>query len=297
MEIMQFGGSEAGECSLENAKIAVLPLCYEHRISYGTGTGQGPYHILDASSQLEMLDDETFVNWSRLGIHTLPPLIPSDDPKTAVFQMKAAAKKVLDQDKFLLSIGGDHAISIGPIMATAERFDNLGVLQIDAHLDLRDEWNGSRFNHACVMRRVIDDIGCVAVQVGIRSISPEEYDYVNRKRLQPIYAGDISRHDHRWMDIAIDRLPSHVYLTIDLDGLDPSVIPGVGTPEPGGMMYRQLIDLIKNLGQRKTVVAADINELSKISGTNVSEYTAAKIATKLFVYATAAGQLTLKTIR
>ncbi|HSO66375.1 MAG TPA: arginase family protein, partial [Desulfatirhabdiaceae bacterium] len=111
MEIMQFGGSEAGECSLENANIAVLPLCYEHRISYGMGAGQGPYHILDASSQLEMLDDETFVNWSRLGIYTLPPLIPSDDPETAVFQMKTAAKKILDQDKFLLSIGGDHAIS------------------------------------------------------------------------------------------------------------------------------------------------------------------------------------------
>ncbi|MGD9973245.1 MAG: agmatinase [Desulfatirhabdiaceae bacterium] len=297
MATMQFGGTEAGDCRLDQASIVVLPLCHEHQVSYGTGAAQGPCHILEASTQLEMLDDETFVNWSRLGIHTLPALTPSDDPETAVFQMKAAAKTVLDRNQFLLSIGGDHAISIGPVMAAVERYDNLGVLQIDAHLDLRDEWNGSRYNHACVMRRVMDDMGCAVVQVGIRSVSAEEYDYVKQKRLEPIYAGMISDSGNDWMDSVINRLPSHVYLTIDLDGLDPAVMPGVGTPEPGGMTYRQLMDLIRKLGQQKTVVAADINELCKIPGTNVSEYTAAKIATKLFVYASDTGKQTLKTVR
>jgi agmatinase len=290
MEFQWFGGPDAGECSLEQARIVVLPLCYEHRVSYGTGAAEGPRHILEASSQLEMLDDETFVNWSRLGIHTLAPLTPSPDPETAVLQMKEAADRVLDSGRFLLSLGGDHAISIGPIMAAAKQYGSMGVLQVDAHLDLRDSWNGSRWNHACVMRRILEDVRCPIVQVGIRSVSVEEYAYVQEKGLEPVYMAGITEHSADWMDTVIERLPSFVYLTIDLDGLDPSVVPGVGTPEPGGLMYRQLIQLVKRLGSRRTVVAADINELSKIPGTQVSEFTAAKIASKLFVYASDAGK-------
>ena len=278
-----FGGTFY-QTDAEQANIVILPLCYEGAVSYGTGTGRAPLYFLEASEQLEELDEETLINWAELKIHTCEPLFPSDDPETAVMQMKAAARAVLEQKRFLLSVGGDHASSIGPIMACAEVVPNLGVLQVDAHADLRNEWNGSRYNHACIMRRVADDIRLPFVQVGIRSFSPEESEYIRQHRLSPFYAHGIDPLNHDWMAKAVDLLPENVYLTIDVDGLDPSVMPGTGTPEPGGLTYRQLVSLIKVLGKKRKVVAADITELSKIPGTQVSEYTAVKLATKIFVF-------------
>ena len=280
---LRFGDNEIPETDFEDSRIVVLPICYENAPSYGTGSKDGPLHILNASTQLESIDEETLTNWGE-GIHTLTPLVPSDDPEKAVTEMKRAAAAVLEKNKFLLSLGGDHAISIGPIMAAAEIYPDLGVLQIDAHLDLRDTWNGSRYNHACVMRRVADDLKLPVVQVGIRSFSPEEADYVKRKKLKPFYAHTIDPSDDYWRRKVVHSLPEKIYITIDLDGLDPSVLPGTGTPEPGGLSYRQIIKLIKAVGKEKKIVAADINELAKIDGSQVSEYTAAKIATKIFVY-------------
>ncbi|MFH2045135.1 MAG: agmatinase [Pseudomonadota bacterium] len=279
-----FGSNEVPPRDFDNAKIVVLPLCYENAPSYGIGSQDGPYHILDASMQLESMDEETLINWEEIGIHTLKPFIPSNDPEKAVKEMKKAAKAVLEKDKFLLSLGGDHAISIGPIMAAAQIYPDIGVLQVDAHLDLRNIWNGSKYNHACVMRRVVDDIKIPVTQVGIRSFSEEESEYVKKKKLKPFYAHKIECSDDSWIDKVVRTLPEKVYMTIDLDGLDPSVLPGTGTPEPGGLSYRQLIRLIKAVGKKRKVIAADINELSKIDGSNVSEFTAAKIATKIFVY-------------
>jgi len=281
---MPFGGDEVAPIDFDQADIVVLPLCYEVAPSYGTGSAEGPYHILEASGQLECLDEETLENWGRYRIYTLPPLTPDSDPLTAVRQMKAAAQNVLDADKFLLSLGGDHAVSIGPITAAARRYPGTGVLQVDAHLDLRDEWNDSRYNHACVMRRVVDDLGLPVVQVGIRSFSPEEARLVSERGFTPFYAHRIDPADASWIDRVVEALPETVYMTIDLDGLDPSVVPGTGTPEPGGFSYRQVVDLIRAVGTHKTVVAADINELAKIPGTQVSEFTAARIAAKIFVY-------------
>lgn len=281
---MRFGDSEIPSPGLKNARIVILPICYENAPSYGTGSKDGPIHILNASTQLESIDEETLTNWGEAGIHTLEPLVPSEDPKKAVKEMKRAAAAVLNKNKFLLSLGGDHAISIGPIMAAAEIYPDMGVLQIDAHLDLRDTWNGSRYNHACVMRRVVEDLKLPVAQVGIRSFSPEEADYVKRNKLKPFYSHTIDPSDDYWRRKVVHSLPEKVYITIDLDGLDPSVLPGTGTPEPGGLSYRQLVKLIKAVGKEKTVIAADINELAKIEGSQVSEYTAAKIATKIFVY-------------
>ncbi len=281
---MRFGDSEIPTPGLKNAKIVILPICYENAPSYGTGSKEGPLHILTASTQLESIDEETLTNWGEAGIHTLTPLVPSDDPGKAVNEMKRSAAAVLKKNKFLLSLGGDHAISIGPIMAAAEIYPDLGVLQIDAHLDLRNTWNGSRYNHACVMRRVVEDLNLPVAQVGIRSFSPEEADYVKIKKLKPFYAHTIDPSDDYWRRKVVHSLPEKVYITIDLDGLDPSALPGTGTPEPGGLSYRQLIKLIKAVGKEKKVIAADITELAKIEGSQVSEYTAAKIATKIFVH-------------
>ncbi|OQX02917.1 MAG: agmatinase [Desulfobacteraceae bacterium IS3] len=279
-----FGGNEIQVPNIDKARIAVLPLCYEKSVSYGTGTREGPIHFLNASEQLECLDEETLTDWGSLGIHTVAPFYPSDDPEKAVTEMKIMAQAILNQEKFLLSVGGDHAVSIGTIMAASTLFPDIGVLQVDAHLDLRNEWNGSRYNHACVMRRVADDMKLPVIQVGIRSFSPEEADYIRKRNFRPFFAHELDTSDNRWIERAVAALPEKVYMTIDLDGLDPSVIPGTGTPEPGGLSYRQLVSLIKAVGRKKKVIAADIVELAKIKGTQVSESAAAKIATKIFVY-------------
>ncbi len=283
-DFIPFGGAEVQIADREGAAIVVLPLCYEKSPSYGQGSGQGPFYILQASEQLEMIDEESFTEWSRLNIHTARPIFPPADPARAVEAMKAAARAVLDKDKFLLCLGGDHAIAIGPILAAAERYPDMGVLQVDAHADLRDAWNGSRYNHACVMRRVLEEARVSITQVGIRSFSPEELAFIQSRRLRPFFAHELDPTDPSWIGEVVHSLPERVYITLDLDGLDPSVIPGTGTPEPGGLSYRQAVALIRAVGREKHVVAADINELAKIPGTQVSEFTAAKLATKFFVY-------------
>lgn len=281
---MQFGGPDVRFEEPDRAKVVVLPVYYEASPSYGSGSGQGAYHILRASFELECMDEESFVNWGDIGIHTLPALIPVSDPDAAINHIREIAARYMGTDRFLLSLGGDHAVTIGLAGAAADTFEDVGVLQIDAHLDLRDEYNGSRNNHACVMRRVADDMKMPFVQVGIRSVAPEEGAYIREKKIRPFFAHDIDPADNKWMDEVIDRLPKKVYLTLDLDGLDPSVVPGTGTPEPGGLTYRQVVGLIRKLGARRQVIGADVNELAKIEGSQVSEFTAARLAAKIIVY-------------
>jgi agmatinase len=281
----RFGGDEIRRVNYDQAGVVVLPLCYEQAVSYGTGCREGPRWLLEASSQLELLDEETLTEWDSAGIHTLPPLSPGPDPRQAVETMRRAALEVLREGKFLLSLGGDHAVSIGPAAAAAERYPGVGVLQVDAHMDLRDRWNGSRFNHACVMRRLVEDHGLAAVQVGIRSFSAEEARFARQNSaLRTVFAHQIDPLDPSWIPRAVAALPPLVYLTVDLDGLDPAALPGTGTPEPGGLSYRQLVALLAAVGRERTVVAADITELAKIPGQQVSEYTAARIAAKIFVH-------------
>ncbi|MCF8094231.1 MAG: agmatinase [Desulfobacteraceae bacterium] len=279
-----FGGEAIHARSIEDARVVVLPVYYEVAPSFGSGAGQGPYHLLNASYELECLDEETLVDWRKLGIHTAAALEPVKIPERAVGEIENAAGRCLENDRFLFSVGGDHAITIGLARAAAARYPDVGVLQIDAHLDLRDSWNGSRCNHACVMRRIGDDLKLPFVQVGIRSFCPEEYDYIKAHHLYPFYAHNLNPADDSWMDDVVYALPENVYLSLDLDGLDPAVLPGTGTPVPGGMNFRQVVELIRRVGNEKNVVAADINELAKVEGSVVSEFTAAKLATKVFVH-------------
>ncbi len=281
---LPFGGPEIQHPDVETARIVVLPLCYESAPSYGSGSGDGPYHLTTASEQLEFFDEEAFFEWGQLAIHTVPPLHFSQGPLKSVLEMKSAADRYLAGGKFLMSIGGDHTIALGPMLSAFEKYPDLGVLQIDAHLDLREKWNGSRYNHACVMRRALEAGIKTIVPVGIRAFCKEEADVVRQHRLKPFYAHDITPMDDYWMEAVVCSLPDTVYMTIDLDGLDPSQVPGTGTPEPGGLLYRQLLALIKAVGRHKRVVAADINELAKIKGSQVSETTAARIAQKIMVF-------------
>ncbi|MBS3809120.1 MAG: agmatinase [Desulfobacterales bacterium] len=279
-----FGGEAIHTRRIEDARVVVLPVYYEVAPSFGSGSGQGPYHLLNASFELECLDEETLLDWRELGIHTVSGLVPAKVPEQAVEEIEKEAAKYLGDGRFLFSVGGDHAITIGLSKAAAASYPDIGVLQIDAHLDLRDQWNGSRYNHACVIRRIAEDLKIPFVQVGIRSFCPEEYDYIKTRHLYPFYAHNLNPADDSWMDDVVYALPENVYISIDLDGLDPSVLPGTGTPVPGGMTYRQVVELIRRVGSEKNVVAADINELAKVEGSVVSEFTAAKIATKVFVY-------------
>ncbi len=286
-----FAASEIANVPPDQARVVILPFCYEAGASYGAGSAKGPLHLLAASDALERLDEETLLDWTRVPIHTALPLNPAAGPEAAVAAMREAAAAVFNAGRFPLCLGGDHAITIGPALALAERFPDAGILQVDAHLDLRDSWNGSRYNHACVMRRVADEARLPFVQVGIRSFSSEEHRYVVENGLRPVYAHRIDPNDTGWIDDVVERLPTRVYITIDLDGLDPAVVPGTGTPEPGGLSYRQLVALIRAVGARRQVVGADINELAKIPGTQVSEFTAAKIAAKIIVYCVMAADL------
>ncbi len=283
-KFIPFGGEAIYTKNLEDARVVVLPVYYEMAPSYGAGSGEGPYHLLSASVELECLDEETLVDWRKLGIHTLSGLEPTQDPEIAVREIEEAASNFLTDRHFLLSVGGDHAITVGLARAASERYPGVGILQIDAHLDLRNTWNGSPYNHACVMRRIGDDLKLPFVQVGIRSFCPEELEYIKSRHLYPFYAHNLNPSDDSWMDDVVYALPEYVYITIDLDGLDPSIMPGTGTPVPGGLTFRQIVELIKRVGAEKRVVAADINELAKIDGSVVSEFTAAKLATKLFVF-------------
>lgn len=262
-----------------------MPFCHESAVSYGTGSRFGPLHLLDASAQLEPLDEETLVPWADLPLHTADPLYPSETPEEAVQEMTAAVAHAMDEGATPVVLGGDHAAALGGMTAAAERYPDLAVLQVDAHLDLRETWNGSPLNHACVMRRAVDDLGLPAVFVGTRAICREELDFIRRWGIAPFFAHDIlSRPDAEWIDAVVSSLPERVYLSFDLDGLDPSVLPGTGTPEPGGLGYRQAVALLRALGERRTVVGADFCELAPIPGSQVSEYTAAKLVAKFLVY-------------
>ncbi|PID73638.1 MAG: agmatinase [Desulfobacterales bacterium] len=284
----RFGGGEVAPVSLENARVAVLPVEWESAPSYGKGAGQGSRHILRASAELEALDEISFYPWADLPIHTLPLLRPPPDPRKAMDAIARAAAAAWHPDRFLLTLGGDHSVTIGVLEAAAERWPDAGILQIDAHLDLRDEWNGSRYNHACVMRRAAD-MGFSFVQAGIRAIAREEMDFLGRNRMRPFFAHDIDPADDVWISEIICALPPTIYISLDLDGLDPSVIPGTGTPEPDGLSFRQVRALIREAGRRRRIIGADITELAKIPGTRASEFTAARLAVKLILAGAAPG--------
>ena len=282
---MPFGGTDVRYAELDDARVVVLPVYFEVTPSYMGGSRYGAYHLLRASAEMEPMDEELLLDWSDAGVHTAPALIPESNPEKGVAAIRAEAGRYMKMNKPLLSVGGDHAVTIGLVQAAADVYGSVGVLQIDAHLDLRDAYNGSRYNHACVMRRVADDMKLPFVQVGIRSVAPEEGVYMREKGIRPFFAHDIAESgSDAWMDAVVARLPETVYISIDLDGLDPSVVPGTGTPEPGGLTYRQVAGLIRKVGKNRRVIGADINELVKIDGSVVSEFTAARLAGKVIAY-------------
>lgn len=241
---------------LENSKYVLLPVAYDGTSTYQKGADLGPQAILDASDSIELYDVVTDNEAYRAGIYTDDFSYNFSTPDSMVKTVYQRVTHFLEQHKTIGILGGEHSVSIGAIQAMSEKFPNLSVLQIDAHADLREEYHDSKFNHACVMRRA-QEVANV-VQVGIRSVCSEEKLFIIPQKI--FYAHQIQK-STSWIDDVIDQLTDNVYLTIDLDGIDPSILPATGTPLPGGLSWYQLNDLLEKLFKSKNIVGFDVVEL------------------------------------
>ncbi len=275
-----FLGLERRFAEYHRARYAVLPLPYDATTSYAVGTRDGPRAVISASQQVELYDEELRRENHKAGVATLDPLTPdASGPAATMKAIHRAARRVVRDGKFLLGLGGEHSVSAPLIQAVAEMHQRLSVLQIDAHADLRDQYQGSPHSHACVMRRV-HDLGIPAVAVGIRNYSAEEAGFIRRAR-KPIVPARACRERSDWIATALAPLTDTVYVTIDIDGFDPAYAPGTGTPEPGGLDWYQVADLLAQLAAARTIVAADVVEVRPIPGNNVTEFLAAKLLYRL----------------
>ena len=282
---MNFGGIDEEEfSSYENARVLILPVSYEGTVSYGTGTGAGAMAIVEASRNMELYEEETDSEVYKIGIHTLPEFTPRDTPEMMMSELYAQSKEYLESDKFLCMLGGEHSVSAPIIKAHHEKYENLSVLQIDAHADLRDTFDGTPHSHASIMARVVKDLRIPSVQVGIRSISGDEARSLKEGLPTKIFwARDIvGRTD--WIDDAIDGLTENVYLTIDIDGLDPSIVPTTGTPEPGGLGWYETLTLIRKLAEKKRVVGMDLVEYSYFENYDSPAFLCSKLVYKSLAY-------------
>lgn len=282
---MNFGGIDEPEYSeIDAAKILILPVSYEGTVSYGTGTGAGAMAIVDASRNMELYEEETDSEVYRIGIHTLPEFTARETPGAMMADLYGYTKKLLELDKFICTLGGEHSVSAPIIKAHNEKYEDLSVLQIDAHADLRDEYDGTPHSHASIMARVVKDLRIPSVQVGIRSISGDEARALKSGLPTKIFwARDIAGRTD-WIDEAIDSLSSNVYLTIDIDGLDPSIVPTTGTPEPGGLGWYETLTLIRTLAEKKRVVGMDLVEYSYFENYDSPAFLCSKLVYKSLGY-------------
>lgn len=282
---MVFGGiDDERYSSFELARVLVLPVSYEGTVSYGKGTGEGAMAIIDASRNMELYDEETNAEVYKIGIHTLEEFQPRPTPEKMMQDLYDYTKEILKANKFLCTLGGEHSISAPIIKAHAEKFYNLSVLQIDAHADLRDTYDGTPYSHASIMARVVKDMRIPSVQVGIRSISAEEVKSLPKLTNTKIFwAKDIVGKTD-WIDEAVDALTENVYLTIDIDGLDPSLVPTTGTPEPGGLGWYETLALIRKLAEKRRIVGMDLVEFSKTEYSQAPAFLCAKLIYKSLAY-------------
>ncbi|MFL6335775.1 MAG: agmatinase [Pyrinomonadaceae bacterium] len=281
---MNFGGIDDEELSsFERARVVVWPVSYEGTVSYGGGTGEGAMAVVDASRNMELYDEETDAEVYRLGIHTTDVSPPVEPPAAMMKSLLERAREFVGAGKFVCMIGGEHSVSAPVIEAHAEKYENLSVLQIDAHADLRDTYDGTPHSHASIMARVVRDLRLPAVQVGIRSISAEEARALDRFPTHIYWAKDIAGRTD-WWEEAVSHLTENVYLTIDIDGLDPSLVAQTGTPEPGGLGWYEVLGLIRTLARSRRVVGMDLTEYSYVEGFSASAFLCAKLIYKSLSY-------------
>ena len=263
--------------------MVVIPAPFDQTTSYLPGTRFGPKAILEASRQVEFYDEELDREPHLIGVATLSEIeIDPADVEAGLRRLEAVVSEAAGKGLVPLTLGGEHTLTYAPVAALRERYPDLGVLQLDAHLDLRDSYQGTKLSHASVMRR-IRELGVPTVAVGIRSVSREEADYVHAEKA-PVYLAREVRAGGLPVDEIVRALPNPVYVTVDLDAFDPAYVPGVGTPEPGGLTWDEALRLLRAVFERRQVVGMDIVELCPIQGQPASDFFAAKLTNKLIGY-------------
>lgn len=276
-----FLGLPDRESEFAQAKVVVLPVPYEATVSYMGGTRFGPRALLHASRYVELYDEQLDAQPYTVGVHTLPELVLSSaGPETALAELRQAMDALLETGKFVVMVGGEHAISGPPILAHADRLGGDGrltVLQLDAHADLRPEYGGTPLSHACVMHRVYERVDLV--QVGIRALTAAERSLQRERKIQVVFGHELD--DHTWVDRMVGALGRDVYLSIDVDFFDPSIMPSTGTPEPGGGTWQQAVAFLERVFRERHVVGCDVVELAPIPGLVAPDVLAAKLVYKL----------------
>ncbi len=263
----------------EDASVVVIPVPYDGTSTYGKGADKGPEAIFDAAENMELYDIETKSEAYKNGIFIAPALYGYASPESMVKEVHHEVEKYIEKGKFVTVLGGEQSVSIGSIQAFAKKYDDLSVLQLDAHSDLRPEYEGSKFNHACAMHEA--SYSTNLVQVGIRSMDTCEIEFLRPENLFTSY--DIRTNEY-WKEDVTNALGENVYITIDLDAFDPSIMPSTGTPEPGGLLWNETLDLLKMVFRNANVVGFDIVELAPMAGNHAPDFMAAKLYYKLLSY-------------
>ena len=282
-----FLDTSPAEADPTDARVAVIPVPYDGTTSYRTGARRGPRAIIEASRHLEDYDLELDRDVSCVGIHTAPELVPdAGGPEAVIAQVKHSVLPWLIDGKLVAVLGGEHTIAVGAVQAAAEVWPDLSVLYLDAHADLRDEFMGTRWGHASAARRVCEI--CSLVQVGVRSLSAEERNFIAHADV-PVHFWPSPLDASALAQAVVQGLSPSVYVSVDLDVLDPSVMSAVGTPEPGGMSWLEATALLRAVAEQRRIVGFDVAELSPGEGPEACALTAAKLAYKLMGYATRSG--------
>jgi agmatinase len=284
-----FMGLDEDASDFDRARVVIVPVPYESTVSYGSGTGSGPQAIVDASRYIELYDQELDDEPWEVGIATLPGLsLTGAGPEAAIGELRAAYDQLLDAsgDRFIIALGGEHSITSAPVLAWADRLEREGrrltVLQFDAHTDLRLEYEGSPYSHASVMARVHERVDIVAV--GIRALTRDERELARGADNIHLFMADDIHSGDAWMDDVMARLGDDVYITFDVDGFDPSLVPSTGTPEPGGLQWYPVLKLLRRVFTERKVHAVDVVELAPIPGLMAPDFLVAKLIYKMIGY-------------
>ena len=274
-----FAGIPIENAKYESSEVVLIPVPYDGTSTYGKGADKGPEAILDAAENMELYDIETNSEVYLQGIYLAPSVTVDSSPDAMVKTVESAVDKHLEAEKFVTILGGEHSVSIGSIRSFNKTFEDLTVLQLDAHSDLRPSYEGSKYNHACALH----EASCTTnlVQVGIRSMDRVELEYLREENLFTSY--DIISNEY-WQEDVINCLGQNVYITIDLDAFDPSIMPSTGTPEPGGLFWNETLDLLKKVFLNSNVVGFDIVELAPKEDFSAPDFLAAKLYYKLLSY-------------
>jgi agmatinase len=278
----EFGGTTPTTTDFANSRVVILPIPLDRTTSYVPGTRNGPHEILVASSHMELWDEETQTDVHSVGIYTLPEMeFPFATMDEVVREIRRVASELVSRDKFVFVLGGEHSITPAVVAAMAAKHPGLSVLQIDAHADLRESFMGTPHNHACAMRRTLEYAR--TTQVGIRSLSPEEAAAASTLPTEIFY--DFNMREHAdWINRVVDSLSETVYITIDVDGFDPAIMPATGTPEPGGLSWYEALTLLRRVIEQRTVVGCDIVELTPLAGHVAPNFLCAKLIYKILSY-------------